>query len=74
MLRIMALSACAVSVCVAQAVPVQAASKRSFAECQQLAVERGVRNPKMPQRYTELGPKARDPRGFMAQCMAGKPV
>jgi hypothetical protein len=58
------------------ALPVTPASAkgRSFDECRQLAVERGVQNPKYPRRYLGLeatGAKSK-PQGFMAQCMAGK--
>ena len=50
------------------------AKSRSFDECRQLAVERGVKNPRYPRRYLGLeatGAKSK-PQGFMAQCMAGK--
>ena len=64
--------AVALLVCTAQASAGNAAPKRSFAECQKIALERGVRVTKLPQRYTELGPKAKKPTGLIAQCMAGK--
>ena len=58
------------------ALPITPASakKRSFDECRQLAVERGVKSPNYPRRYLGLeatGAKSK-PQGLMAQCMAGK--
>jgi hypothetical protein len=50
-------------------------SARSFEECHQLAVSRGVHPRKRPDRYTALkgaGQKTTNPQGLIARCMAGK--
>jgi hypothetical protein len=51
-----------------------AASKRTFEECQQLAISRGIPIKRAhPNRYMMLkgfGEKTK-PKGFMARCMAG---
>jgi hypothetical protein len=52
--------------------PAQAAG-RSFEECQQIALARGLRYATPPKRYTMLkghGHKT-NPQGMMARCMAG---
>ena len=47
---------------------------RSFEECRELAIQRGLVRPHYPHRYKMLtGFKAKTkPKGFMAQCLAGK--
>jgi hypothetical protein len=54
----------------------QAASARSYEECHQLAVSRGLRPGKRAERYEMLkgfGHKT-NPQGMIARCMAGKPI
>ena len=51
-----------------------ASAGRSYEECRDLAVARGLRHGKNPDRYLMLkgfGQKTK-PQGFIAQCMAGK--
>jgi hypothetical protein len=50
------------------------AAGRSFEACRQLAWERGLYRPHYPNRYVMLAAQgqAKHPKGFMAQCMAGK--